>query len=296
MPLPTFLIIGAPRAATTAVHQWLGSHPDVCVSRPKETQFFSLHYGQGPSYYDGFFAHHRGERVIGESTPVYLTLPYVPNRIAATLPDAALITILREPVEQAYSTWWMFRCLGVERRTFEDAVAAELADGPLEEAGAEAYWRDLLEASARGRRTDAGRYLMTGHYVDALSRYFECFDRRRLTVLLHDDLVAAPEASMRRIANAVGIDVDRSSMPRPARVNQSTGRIESAVARRVRGIPSARARKALARIAGRLDRSARPPLADATRSDLIRYFATINEGLASLIGADVSSWFEAVDV
>ena len=35
------LIIGAARSATTSLSQILDQHPDICLSRPKEPQFFS---------------------------------------------------------------------------------------------------------------------------------------------------------------------------------------------------------------------------------------------------------------
>ena len=36
MTLPTFLILGATRSGTTSLHRYLGQHPDVFVSEPKE--------------------------------------------------------------------------------------------------------------------------------------------------------------------------------------------------------------------------------------------------------------------
>lgn len=292
MPLPTFLIIGAPRAGTTALHHWLGQHPGVCMSRPKETQFFSLHFDRGPEWYANCFSHHRGERVIGESTPVYLTLPHVPQRLARTLPAAHLIAVLREPVAQAYSTWWMLRSLGAERRSFEDAVAAELDAAPLDEQAAETYWHNLLEASESGRPVNTGRYLMTGHYVDSINRYLGHFDPDQLTLLVHDDLVRAPEKVLRRVSRAVGIDSERAASLRLPRVNQAVGRIEAWTRRTVAHVPSARVRGAAAAFAGRFDRRARPPLSEVTRRELATYFAEVNPGLTTLAGPVVERWFD----
>lgn len=291
MRLPTFLIIGAPRAGTTALHHWLGKHPDVCMSRPKETQYFSLHHDRGPSWYATCFPHHRGEDVVGESTPVYLTLPHVPKRIAATLPEVRLIAVLREPVEQAYSTWWMLRCLGAERRSFEDAVAAELDMDPLDERVSESYWRHLLEASETGRPVDTGRYLMTGHYVDSINRYLRHFDPDQLTLLLYDDLVRESEMAVRHVSAVVGIDPERAASLRPPRVNQSAGRIEAWARRQVARVPSARVRGVASAFAGRFDRRSRPPLADVTRHELTAYFTDVNAGLSTLAGAAVADWF-----
>ena len=40
MPLPDFLIIGSPKAGSTALHVALAQHPDLFLSNPKEPKFF----------------------------------------------------------------------------------------------------------------------------------------------------------------------------------------------------------------------------------------------------------------
>ncbi len=77
MPLPDFLIIGAPKAGTTALHAALATHPALYMSPVKEPKFFltdgpppTLGGGPGdiPSWrenvwrqedYESLFARHR---------------------------------------------------------------------------------------------------------------------------------------------------------------------------------------------------------------------------------------------
>jgi hypothetical protein len=40
MALPDFLIIGSPKAGSTALHVALAQHPDLFLSNPKEPKFF----------------------------------------------------------------------------------------------------------------------------------------------------------------------------------------------------------------------------------------------------------------
>ena len=47
------------------------------------------------------------------------------RRIAAALPDARLIVILRDPLSRAHSHYWLNRAKGIERLGFADAIAAE---------------------------------------------------------------------------------------------------------------------------------------------------------------------------
>jgi hypothetical protein len=39
-PWPNFLVIGAAKAGTTALHVYLRQHPQVCMSRFKEANYF----------------------------------------------------------------------------------------------------------------------------------------------------------------------------------------------------------------------------------------------------------------
>lgn len=49
MALPNFMIVGAPKAATTTLASLLSDHPEVFVSRKKELHFFvaAIHRAAG---------------------------------------------------------------------------------------------------------------------------------------------------------------------------------------------------------------------------------------------------------
>ncbi len=47
------------------------------------------------------------------------------RRMAAALPEARLIVILRDPLSRAYSHYWLNRAKGIERLGFAEAIAAE---------------------------------------------------------------------------------------------------------------------------------------------------------------------------
>lgn len=46
--LPNLIVIGAMKCGTTALHRYLGLHPDVFMSEPKELNYFC-----GPDRLDG---------------------------------------------------------------------------------------------------------------------------------------------------------------------------------------------------------------------------------------------------
>ena len=119
-PLPNFLILGASRAGTSTLHSWLGQHPDVFMSTPKELWHFNRddRYSRGLHHYRAKFAGWQGEQVLGECTPIYLyrNLLYRDRRhlywssddgpvrrIARDLPQAKLLVSLRHPLDRFVS-------------------------------------------------------------------------------------------------------------------------------------------------------------------------------------------------
>src|SRR5829696_2925086 len=120
--LPSFLIIGIQRAGTAPLFNVLRQHPEVVgptgvhenLSWSRELHFFEDRFERGLNWYRSCFplrtnqvvARLKGAAVLaGEATSSYLYAPDVPERVAATLPEARMIALLRHPVERAY---WHF--------------------------------------------------------------------------------------------------------------------------------------------------------------------------------------------
>lgn len=192
-PSPNFFILGAEKAGTTTLHTQLGKHPDVCVSEPKEPHFFDLRYEEGlDGYAEMAFAHHDGEPVVGEATPTYLNLPYVADRIAEDVPDAKLVIVLRDPVERAYSAWWMFRVRQLEHLDFEDAIQRNLEE--IEEGisfqppKGEETWRAYVEAIRDGQSLAFRTYTQGGWYAQQIQAYRDRFPDHNIQIHLAEDL------------------------------------------------------------------------------------------------------------
>ncbi len=158
--LPNFLIIGAPKAASTWLADCLRDHPDVFMAEIKEIRFFSRHYDKGLEWYATHFADWAGEKAVGEATPGYIDGPDVPERIKETLGDVKLIASLRHPVDRAYSAFWHYASRGVI---------------PLE-ADFRAHFAETLHK--------------TGHYYAHLNRYFEMFPRESILVMIYEEDIA----------------------------------------------------------------------------------------------------------
>nr|WP_281365971.1 sulfotransferase [Halovulum dunhuangense] len=140
--MPDFIVIGAMKAGTTALHHRLAAHPGIGMARLKETEFFlpAKARGRGLDWYARQFP--PGDLKRGEVSPNYakrLVFPGTPERIAALLPDVRLIYILRDPVARALSEYRHLRAMG------------RLAPGPLPP---DAFAR-LVDASLYARQLEA---------------------------------------------------------------------------------------------------------------------------------------------
>jgi hypothetical protein len=171
--LPDLLVIGAPKAATTTLVHWLREHPGVAVGSRKEVEYFDLNHHRGLDWYLEQLPQDPGERLVVEGTPSYMSEPGAAERIAATLPEARFVAVLREPVARAWSNYWFFRMLGVESRSWGRAFAAAL-DEPSPD--------------------DHPGYVWRGRYAEQLARWESLVGRERLHVALFDEVLADPQA------------------------------------------------------------------------------------------------------
>jgi hypothetical protein len=210
MKLPNFLIIGAAKAGTTALHFYLEQHPQIYMSSVKETKFFVFENQpvtyQGPgdreanqwvvtqleAYHNQFKAVTQ-ERAIGESSPLYLYHPRAPERIQHYIPDVKLIAILRNPVDRAYSS---FLHLVQEQREWITDFAQALQE---EDKRIADNWALLWH------------YKQAGLYYGQLKRYFDRFSPDQIQIYLYEDLCNSPEVLLQNIFEF--LDVDPSFTP-----------------------------------------------------------------------------------
>jgi hypothetical protein len=197
--VPTFIIIGAQRAGTTTLWTYLRSHPDIQgpkpadpkVAWPKELHFFDEQFDRGLDWYRAFFPLERSRErarrsgrdlITGEATPYYLFHPLAAERAAATVPDARLIVLLRDPIERAYSHYQLMRRTGREKLSFEEAIQAE--PRRLARSG-ESFGG---ESGARKHHHHRHRaYVARSMYAEQLERWLTHFPREQLLAIRAED-------------------------------------------------------------------------------------------------------------
>jgi hypothetical protein len=126
--LPSVLIAGAQKSGTTALVAYLSLHPQFVPTRKKEQHFFDIdkHYRKGVlrRYVAAFPALPDARAVVtGEASPSYIAAPHTCRRIAALLPRARIVVILRDPIGRLWSELLM----KMRRVEAQNAVVATLA-------------------------------------------------------------------------------------------------------------------------------------------------------------------------
>jgi Sulfotransferase domain len=178
--MPNLIIIGGLKCGTTSIHHYLGLHPEIQMSKPKELNFFveELNWDLGLDWYRGRFDQRFAVR--GESSPHYTNLPRfqdVAERIHSHVPDARLIYMVRDPISRILSHWAHATGAGYETRPMEDALARE-----------------------------DQAYVSRSLYWQQLQPYLEHFGRERIELFTQEELQGDREGTMRRAFRFAGVD------------------------------------------------------------------------------------------
>lgn len=123
--LPNFVIVGAMKAGTTSLYQYIGTHPAVFMAQPKEIDFFNRHWDNGRKWYEDHFRSVAGAEAVGEVSANYAKAhrwPETARRMASLIPEARLIYVLREPVERMRSHYQHHVVAGEENRGIDRAL------------------------------------------------------------------------------------------------------------------------------------------------------------------------------
>jgi hypothetical protein len=209
-----FIIVGAQKAGTTSLFEYLRRHPELSLPAGKEMPFFSDEEARRRGWGDYLrraFAFADPSSLWGTATPQYmlggvLDQPNpspdgdhfdertVPRRIHERVPDVRLIAILRDPVERARSHHRMISMEGIEQRSFEEAIEELLRP-------------DALERARREPRETSG-YVTWGEYGRILEGYYDVFPADQMLVLFTEELEKSPESLLGRVFEFLGVSED----------------------------------------------------------------------------------------
>jgi hypothetical protein len=217
---PNFFIAGAPKSGSTSLHHYLSQHPQIFMSPVKEPTYFGKadllsgwwrertlrqlakerpvlrSYLDGPmseekwllvldrDEYRRLFRNASDEIAVGEASVSYYWLSSSAAAIRATIPDARLIFVLRDPAEMAFSMY-----------------LASLAEDPspsfrarfLASANMSDMWHQVVEAPK---------------HATNLTRFLDLFPRKQISIYLYEDFRERPREMLHDIFEFLGVRPD----------------------------------------------------------------------------------------
>ena len=207
---PNLFIVGQPKSGTTALHQFLGQHPEIYMSSVKEPHFFcsDFHLESDRAYGKKRFFDFRSEsaylqlfnragkaKVVGESSTNYLYSQVAAEKIHNFNPDAKIIIILREPAKFLYSLHSHYVKFTEENEPdFLTALALE---------------SDRKQEKASSPRVTTPSYLYYSQrvqYYQQVKRYYDRFEPEQIKVVLFEEFKSDNERIYREILEFLGVD------------------------------------------------------------------------------------------
>jgi hypothetical protein len=295
MKKPDFFIVGAPKCGTTAMHHYLGAHPEIFMPKFEETHFFcsDIKYKRpriSELDYLSLFVQARDEKRVGDRSTWYLYSKKAASEIKKFCPFADIIVMLRNPVDMLYSLHSQYLYNGNEDiEDFKEALAAE---------GDRRQGLRIPEGSAFDGQLC---YREVAKYTEQLERYFDIFGRKKVFVIIFDDFIKDTSKVYDETLQFLGVDPDF----RPDfRVLNPSKRVYSKTLRRflqnppeiipkfsrtvLPGMFQGKLFKLLWRM--NIKHAKRQPMDPKLRKRLQNAFAPEVECLSELLGRDLTHW------
>jgi hypothetical protein len=316
--LPNFFIIGAHKAGTTSLYHYLNQHPQIYMSPIKEPFFFNNDITpdgklvkrrfEGPGHrrlaskfadiekYRALYRGVKGEKAIGEASPLYIYAPGTPERIKRHVPEARAIALLRNPADRAYSAF-LHAVRGGREPVNDFAQVLREEEGRIRD-----NWHYVF------------RYRAGGFYYERLKRYYEVFGRERVGVWLSEDLRDDPASVTQDVFRFLEVDeafapdtsleYNLAGAPRSEVFRGTIRMIRTKLPRRRALLRAAQALRLPLPVAGKIlppecrVRQAMqtaiftepPPIDPEIRRELIKRYTKDILKLQDLIGRDLSRW------
>jgi hypothetical protein len=197
MTLPNFLVIGAMKAGTTSLWQYLRRHPGIFMPASKEPSYFAKHWDLGPDWYRSLFRDAGDAIAIGEASTDYTKYPVyrgVPERIRSLLPNVRLIYVIRNPIDRIRSHYVQELAAGRETRPAERAVL----DNP--------------------------DYVNFSRYSMQIEQFLSCFPQESLLIVISERLRDQRLHTMKKICGFLGVTPTRHGAVLSGEYHQAGGR------------------------------------------------------------------------
>ena len=198
-----FIVAGAQKSGTTALHYFLKKHPQIALPDRQELHFFDdEEIFSCPADYERLHRHFqpvaRSIRLLfatarqataGEVTPSYLYWKPAVERIWNYNPQIKLVILLRNPIDRAFAHWNMQRFKDREPLDFLDALKEEPR-------------RIAQPLTVESRRF---AYVNRGFYSEQLERVFKFFPREQVKIVKFEDFRDRKQEMLDEIFEFLGV-------------------------------------------------------------------------------------------
>ena len=275
-PTANLFLVGAPRAGTSSLFEYLSRHSAIFGPAEKEPHHYDADVldGRAPmpvDEYRALYAAATRERWLLDASALYLYSARALEAVSS-IPGSQVVISLRDPIEQMASWHGLMVATGSEPyASLEAALAAETPNGPFER-----------------------RYSEIARYSPYVERWLERLGPGRVHVVVFEELTGGrSERTCRELLEGLGLDasglgsfphVNTYRRPAPLRLTGSASLTRLARAllpRRVRRTLWSKANAAMT------PHATRPPVPDELRSRLRRDFDADVRRLESLLGRDL---------
>lgn len=207
-----FVIAGEPKSGTTALAHFLGQHPEVCLSIPKEPNYFATDFQRESDAFHGkpvdfrvrskkefqkLFRHSRsGEHLFAEASTGYLYSKEAAANIFEHNSKAKIIIMLREPTSFLQSLHMQYVNESTEDETdFAKALALE-----------EKRKNDWTLIPKSTRCPSYLYYSERIKYAEQVKRFYKYFPKNQVLILLSEEFAQDNAAAYTKVVNFLGID------------------------------------------------------------------------------------------
>lgn len=289
----SLMIIGAQKAATTSLKNYLGQHPSLQTHPHKEFSYFydPAEHSKGfaaalRKYYKKLSS---DNLLIAKNAGLYVSEGGI-QRLKEHNPDCRVVIILRNPVERTYSSYLMEKNYGAINGTFE-SIEPVIRKGDMTD------WRYEF-------------FIGMSLYHLHLTMIYKYFSREQVRIVRYENLKAGADAICKDLFAWLGVDnsfvPDISKKYNVTHVNRSPsyGRFVVQLLRNQNPV-----KKILrSMLPGKIDYKVGEMLRNVNRTNklydkipesmqglLIEFYASHNDKLSALTGMDFSDWNRAKD-
>lgn len=193
MNKPNFLCVGAQKAGTSSIHKILSQHSQIFMSERKEIHFFDWEeqFELGNNWYLEHFKNVDNQIIIGETSPTYMYIEKVPERIFNLLgKDIKLLFVLRNPADRAFSNYKMIVGRKEEKYKFKKAILNDLS-----------RIKNNIEYQVDWQ------YINKGFYFKQINRFLKFFPKENMFfIIFEDDFLNNRKETFSKLYKFLGVD------------------------------------------------------------------------------------------